>query len=107
MNDKAAYLREYYGKNKDRLLVLQRERNRKHYLANKEYHRKKTLRWMAEHPERARELQKRYQERNREKLIQRSAEWYRKNRPRAAISARKAKLKRYGLTPEQFQMMAN
>lgn len=99
------YNREYYRKNRDRLLAAQRERGRRNYAANPEAYKVRSKRWREENPERYRELTRKYAEANREKINATSRQWYEDNRQRAAETTRRNKLKRYGLTIEQFEAM--
>lgn len=100
-----AYQRDYYEKNRERLLAAQRERGRRNYAANPEAYKARSKKWREENPERYRELTRRHAEANREKVKDRSRRWYAENRDRAAETTRRNRLKRYDLTPEQFAEM--
>ena len=103
--DRREYQRRYYQTNKERLLELQRERNRRDYQRNKAAYKARNDRWREENPERYKALTKAYNLRNREKVKQGSRLWYQNNKARAAATARRLKLKQYGLTLEQFEAM--
>ncbi|WP_345543478.1 endonuclease VII domain-containing protein [Microbacterium jejuense] len=85
------YSREYYLKNRERLLAEQKERDRKR------------------DPEKAREYRRAYYERNKERLQAQQRERGRRNyaaQPQAyRARSRKARLKTYGLTPESYAAM--
>jgi len=104
-DDKREYLRQYYQKNKERLLALQRERNRRDYQRNKSAYKARNQRWRKENPERYKALTKAYNLRNREKVKEVSRLWYQNNKARALATARRLKLKQYGLTLETFEAM--
>lgn len=103
--ERRQYQRDYYDKNRPRLLEKQRERNRRNYQADPETHRARSKAWQDANPDRARELKKQHAARNREKINARSRDWYLNNKERASEQARKAKLARYGLTEEAYQAM--
>ena len=103
--ERKAYQKEYYETNKEALLEKQRERNRKHYLANREKHKAKTQAWQAANPERSAQLQREYRERNKEKLAAKRKEIYEKNKPAERLQRRHAKIRKYGLTPAEFDAM--
>lgn len=99
------YMKDYWEKNREKLLAKQRERNKVHYAENPEKYAAKGKAWKEANPERMRELQKKHQQENRETINQRSSDWYQANKPRAASQSRQQKLKRYGLTSEQYQAL--
>lgn len=103
--ERKAYQKEYYETNKEALLEKQRERNRKHYLANREKHKAKTQAWQAANPERSAQLQREYRERNKDKLAAKRKEIYEKNKPAERLQRRHAKIRKYGLTPAEFDAM--
>lgn len=102
---KKAYLKAYYEKNKEALLVKQRLRNRKNYQAKTAEYAARGRAWKEANPERMKELQQNHRVSNGEVLIARSREWYAANKPRAAAQARTQKLKSYGLDEAQYQAM--
>lgn len=99
------YRQKYYEDNKPRLLERQRIRNRRNYQENKHRHRARIEAWKKANPERYAAITKRHVERTREARIERSRDWYAANKQRASVQSRKARLKRYGLTLEQFDQM--
>lgn len=103
--ERKAYQKEYYETNKEALLEKQRERNRRHYLANREKHKAKTQAWQAANPERSAQLQREYRERNKDKLAAKRKEIYEKNKPAERLQRRHAKIRKYGLTPAEFDAM--
>lgn len=103
--ERKAYQRTYYENNRERLLAAQRERGRRNYQENPAYYRAKSKKWAAEHPERMRELRRRYSETNAEAMRVKSRAWYAANTQRASVANRKSKLRRYGMTLEEFQAM--
>ena len=100
-----AYQKAYYERNKARLLERQRERNAAHYQANKEKHRAKAIAWQEANPDRMAELKRRYRERHRDRLNAQRKAYYEANRELELAQRRTAKLRRYGLTREQFAAM--
>lgn len=106
--ERKAYQKAYYEKNKQALLEKQRERNRRDYQANKDAYKARSQKWRESNPDRYKELTLRYAEANREKVKATSAKWYAENKGRAAKTGRVNKLKAYGLTEDQFtQMLIN
>jgi hypothetical protein len=103
--ERRQYQREYYEKNREQLLVKQREWNRRNYLAKPEAHRARAIAWKEANPERAKELQRQYRDRNREELKARGRDWYLNNKERASEQARRQKLAKYGLTEATYQTM--
>lgn len=101
MFDRKAYARDWYLRNKEKV----KERNRAHYQANQEAHRAKAQRWQEANPERAKELQREYRDRNRAEVRERGKKHYRENKDRALAQSRVRKLKRYALTPESYAAM--
>jgi hypothetical protein len=102
---KAEYMRAYYRRNRETLLLKQRARSKSSYQRNPEQFKTRARNWKAANPERTRELQQRHQERNRDKINQRSRDWYEANKARAAKQTRSRKLAGYGLTQAQFDAM--
>ena len=105
--ERKAYQKEYYETNKEALLEKQRERNRKHYLANREKHKAKTQAWQAANPDRAKQLQIEYRERNKDKLAEKRKAIYEANKPAELLQRRHAKIRKYGITPDEFNEMLN
>ena len=103
--EKKAYRKAYYEKNKAALLVKQRVRNKANYQAKPETYAARSKAWREANPERMMELQINHRLANSEVLVARSKEWYAANKPRAAAQSRMQKLKTYGLTEEQYQAM--
>jgi hypothetical protein len=82
-------------------LAKRRARSKAHYEANKEKYKAKNKAWREANPERYKAATQKHNAKNRDKMKARSAEWYRQNKTKAAATARRNKLKRYGITPEQ------
>jgi hypothetical protein len=101
----AAYQKAYRERNKERLAESKRERGKRDYQAHKARYAAKSKLWREQNPERYREATKRYQLRNREKVILTSREWYANNKDRASATNRTKKLRNYGLTQELFDAM--
>jgi len=106
-DERKAYMKEYYRKyyqaNKHRYQPAARE----WYLQNKEKRKRAAEAWKAKNPEKVahyREV-RRNDPQEREKVKARSAAWYRENKQRASKTARKVKLRRYGLTQMEFDAM--
>jgi hypothetical protein len=94
-------MKEYGLRNAER----RREQQRVYYQQNKGKFKARSAAWRQNNPEKYREAQKRHTDRNREQAIERSRAWYQSNKERASETNRLGKLKRYGLTMEQFTEM--
>lgn len=106
MNEqRRAYQKAYYQRNRERLLAQQKERGKRNYQANPDYYKAKSQRWREANPDRHQQSQQRYQETNRERTNQRSRDWYAANKARASAQARRQKLARYGLTEADYEEM--
>ena len=103
--ERKTYQKECYESNKEALLTKQRERNRLHYLANKDKHKAKTKAWQEANPERAAQLQREYRERHKDRLNANRKAYYEANKTRAQAQTRAAKMRSYGITPEMFEEM--
>lgn len=103
--ERAAYQKAYYEKNKATLLEKQRERGKRNYRANPEKYRVRSMRWKTANLERYRELQRANAQKNRAKLRAKQREWYQRNKDRASKQSRKQRLAMYGLTPHQYAQM--
>lgn len=106
-DERKAYQKAYYESNKEELLLKQRDRNRAHYLANREKHKAKTSAWQKANPDRAKQLQIEYRERNKVKLAEKRKAIYEANKPAELLQRRHAKIRKYGLTPAEFDAMLN
>lgn len=102
---KKARYKAWFEANKDALLQKQRERNRKNYLKNKEAHSAKATQWAAENPERFKELQGQYRLRNKDALAAKRKAIYEANKPAELLQRRHAKIKKYGLQPDDYHAM--
>lgn len=100
-----AYQKAYYERNKARLLEKQRERGKRNYAAKPETYRARSKAWKEANPERYRELQRSNRVQNGDAMRARERQWYLDNKERASASARRVKLKSYGLTEEAYQTM--
>jgi Recombination endonuclease VII len=100
-----AYQKEYRDKNKEALTAKSKAWNKLHYLANREAYKKRNALWRENNQERYKALSKKYREANKEKMTAKSKAWYAANTERAKATQRTKKLRNYGLTQEQFQVM--
>lgn len=103
---KKAYYKEWYAKNRDEILAKQKERSKKNYAENPEKYKEKSKKWREENRDRCKELQKAYSEKHREEIRARSAAWYQQNKEKARAQTRERKLKKYGITQAQYEEMA-
>ena len=78
--------KEYYEKNKKRLII-------------------KSAEWRKANPDKYREACQRSNDMNRGRIRVRSHEWYLQNKQKASQTNRKNKLKKYGLTEQQFEAL--
>lgn len=99
------YHKAYYEANKSELLARQRERNAKNYQLNRDAYRAKTKAWQEANPERAKQLQQEYRERNKARLNASRKASYEANRESELLQRRASKIKSYGITPDQFEVM--
>lgn len=86
-------------------LERRRAQNRAHYQRNREAYKARGRRWREQNPGRDRELQAARRAKDPEKFKAISHDWYEANKQRAAETTRRNRLKRYGLTLEQFDEM--
>lgn len=102
--EKRQYQKSYYEQNKERLLALQRERNKKNYQAKKDAYNLKSKKWAEENPERMRELQKDHQKKPKWKKYRK--DYYQRNKEKNKKQTRDNKLKRcYGITLDDYNKM--
>ncbi|WP_407944921.1 endonuclease VII domain-containing protein [Paenibacillus cymbidii] len=99
------YQKEYYEKNKKRLLELQRIRNKKNYQDKKEVYNQRSRAWREANPERTKKHEEKARIKHGEKLKKRSADWYLNNKETARRQTRQRKLKKYGLTEDDYQAL--
>lgn len=104
--EKRAYYKEYYAKNRDILLEKQRARSKRNYSENPEIYAQRTKAWREANQERMAELQKKHYAENQDAIREYRREHYLKNKEAAANQARRSKLKRYGLTEDCYMKMA-
>lgn len=83
---KRAYNRDYYERNKERLKAAAR----RHYHENKERHRETNRLW---------------HQANREKARERARAWYHRNTFKARTAQRQYRIRKYGLSAEQFDSL--
>jgi len=97
--EKRAYQREYYAKNREKLLEK-----------TKAWHAKHGKQWREENKERLKEWRKEYQAKNREKINQQSKEWAKKNfdkNPEEVRKTRRLKKKEYkAKDPKRYNEMS-
>lgn len=103
--DVAAYRKEYYEKNKESLLEKQRVRNKLNYEEKKDEYAARSKKWAKENPERMSILAKSSREKNRQRYLDYRKEHYLNNIDKAALTARVSKMKRFGMTPAQYEEM--
>jgi hypothetical protein len=95
---KRAYSAKYYKEHKEQEIKRCRER-RKRY---PDEGAKRSKKWKMEHPERAKEYEKERWNKNKDMLIKKNKEWAIKNPEKRKASSRKSNLRKYGITPEEY-----
>lgn len=104
---KKAYYQKWYQEHREELLAKQKERNKRNYQKNKERYKQKHLEWRNANPERQKELTKAWAETHKERMAEISRKHYQMNKEKELDLCRQRKLKSYGLTQQDYEMMAD
>lgn len=104
--EKSAYYKEYYAKNREVLLQKQRERSKRNYAEKPDVYAKRTKAWREENKERMAELSRMNYEKNKERIREYSKAYYLANKSAALSQSRARKLKMYGMTEDCYAEMA-
>ena len=100
-----AYRKEYYRQNRESLLEKQRMRNKRNYEEKKDVYAARSKMWANANPERMSFLIKKNKLENTQRYSDYRRRYYLDNMEASAVNARISKMKRFGITPDQYENM--